>query len=90
LNFSFEIKSKSKQAQNLVIDYIIHHAKANGKLKPKVFKLAKKILKAGETLQVSKKHSFRQISTRKYYAGKHALEIQVNGTIFAKVDFELK
>ncbi|MCI0607953.1 MAG: DNA alkylation repair protein, partial [Anaerolineae bacterium] len=64
LSFSFEIKSKSKQAQNLVIDYIIHHVKANGKLAPKVFKLTKKKLKAGETLHISKRHSFRPISTR--------------------------
>ncbi len=90
LNFSFEIKSKSKQAQNLVIDYIIHHVKANGKLAPKVFKLTKKTLKAGETLQITKRHAFRPISTRKYYSGKHVLEIQVNGTKYGKVEFELK
>jgi hypothetical protein len=89
LNFSFEISSKSKKAQNLVIDYVIHHVKANGALTPKVFKLAKKQLKAGETVQVSKKHSFRPISTRKYYPGKHALEIQINGVKYGRAAFEL-
>jgi 3-methyladenine DNA glycosylase AlkC len=89
LNFSFEIKSTSKQAQRLVIDYIIHHVKANGALTPKVFKLANKALNAGETVRISKQHSFRPISTRKYYLGTHALEIQVNGTIFGRVNFEL-
>jgi 3-methyladenine DNA glycosylase AlkC len=90
LNFSFEIRSKSKDAQNLVIDYIIHHVKANGKLAPKVFKLAKKTLNSGEILHLSKRHSFRPISTRKYYSGRHALEIQVNGTRFEKIYFDLK
>jgi hypothetical protein len=90
LNFSFEIVSKSKEAQNLVIDYIVHHVKANGRLTPKVFKLAKKKLEAGETLRLSKRHSFRPISTRKYYAGTHRLEIQVNGVNFAEVNFDLK
>jgi len=90
LNFSFEVKSTSKQKQNLVIDYIIHHVRANGKLTPKVFKLTKKTLKAGETLQISKGHSFLPISTRKYYAGKHALEVQVNGSKYGKAEFELK
>lgn len=89
-NFSFEIKSKSRQAQNLVIDYVIHHVKANGKLKPKVFKLAKKKLSGGESLRISKRHSFRPITTRKYYAGKHALEIQINGSKYEKVEFELR
>jgi 3-methyladenine DNA glycosylase AlkC len=89
LNFSFEIKSKSRQTQRLVIDYIIHHRKANGKLTPKVFKLTKKDLAAGESFQISKKHSFRPISTRKYYPGTHALELQINGALFEKVNFEL-
>ncbi len=90
LNFSFEIKSKSKQAQNLVIDYVIHHVKANGKLTPKVFKLANKALGPGQILKISKTHPFRFITTRKYYPGNHVLEIQVNGSSYGKVSFELK
>lgn len=90
LNFSFEIKSKSKQAQNLVIDYVVHHVKANGRLTPKVFKLAQKKLAAGEAARFSKRHSFRPISTRKYYAGAHRLEIQVNGVKFGMAEFELR
>jgi 3-methyladenine DNA glycosylase AlkC len=90
LSFSFDIRSKSRQAQNLVIDYIIHHVKANGRLTPKVFKLVKKKLEAGETVQISRKHSFRPISTRKYYAGTHYLEIQVNGIVHSKVSINLK
>ncbi len=89
MTFSFEIKSKSKQAQNLVIDYVVHHVKANGKRTPKVFKLTSRELGAGERVQISKRHSFRPISTRVYYAGKHRLEIQVNGVVMAGVDFGL-
>lgn len=89
LNFSFEITSTSGQSQNLVIDYIIHHVKASRKLAPKVFKLTQRIFKSGETIQIAKKHSFRLITTRKYYAGKHALEIQVNGVKYGKTEFEL-
>lgn len=88
--FEFEIKSKSSDMQNLVIDYVIHHVKANGKLKPKVFKLAKKELQAGDTLHISKKHSLRLINTRKYYPGTHLLEIQVNGTVYKQAKFELR
>ena len=88
--FEFDVKSKSNDTQNLVIDYVIHHVKANGKLKPKVFKLAKKKLQAGETLRISKKHSLRLINTRKYYPGVHLLEIQVNGTVYKKAQFELR
>ena len=90
LIFAFEITSKSRQAQNLVIDYVIQHVRANGRLSPKVFKLAKKKLAAGETLQISKRHSFRPITTRRYYAGLHRLEVQINGRKYESADFELK
>jgi 3-methyladenine DNA glycosylase AlkC len=79
ITFSFEIISKSKRTQNLVIDYVIHHVKANGRLTPKVFKLTKKRLAAGESVSLSKRHSFRPISTRKYHAGEHQITIQING-----------
>jgi 3-methyladenine DNA glycosylase AlkC len=89
LNFSFEVKSTSKQAQTLVIDYVIHHVKANGKRSPKVFKLTHKTLPPRGTIEISKKHSFRPITTREYYSGVHLLEIQVNGSIYGKTVFEL-
>ena len=88
--FSFEIKSKSKQAQNLMIDYVIHHVKANGKRTSKVFKLTNRELGAGGTVQISRRHAFRPISTRMYYAGKHRLEIQVNGVVLAGLEIGLR
>jgi hypothetical protein len=72
-----------------MIDYVIHHMKANGKLAPKVFKLAKKKLNPGETLTLSHKHAIKPINTRKYYSGKHLLEIQINGAIMARAEFAL-
>ena len=89
LPFSFTIKSMAKHTQDLVIDYVIHHVKANGKLAPKVFKLTRKTLEAGKVIRIAKTHSFRWISTRRYHAGEHRLEIQVNGRIFEKISFEL-
>jgi len=90
LHFSFEVKSASRQAQTLVIDYVIHHVKANGKRTPKVFKLAKRKLEGDERVRIAKRHSFRQISTREYYPGVHLLEIQINGSIYGKTNFELR
>jgi hypothetical protein len=90
LNFSFEVQSTSKQTQTLVIDYLIHHVKANGKLTPKVFKLTHKTLEPRQRISLTKTHSFRQITTRKYYPGMHALEIQINGSTCGKISFELK
>jgi len=89
LNISFKLKSNADTSQNLMIDYVMHFVKANGKTAPKVFKLKKCTLEAGETLTIEKSHSIRPISTRKYYDGQHRIEIQINGQILDGVDFEL-
>jgi len=82
--------NKTLQVENLLIDYVVYHKKANGKLAPKVFKWCKKKIAYGETLSLTKKHAFKPISTRKYYPGNHEIHIQINGKILSKCYFELK
>jgi len=79
LEFTASLHSTATEKQSVVIDYAIHHLKANGKLSPKVFKLKKLQIKPGETISISRRHVIRTITTRKYYAGEHAVEILVNG-----------
>jgi 3-methyladenine DNA glycosylase AlkC len=76
-----------KKAQNLVVDYVVYFVKANGKLAPKVFKLKNIALATNETITITKKHSFKPITTRRYYAGEHQLAIQINGKEVARADF---
>jgi 3-methyladenine DNA glycosylase AlkC len=90
LVFAFEVQSTADVAQNLMIDYVIYRRKANGKLTPKVFKLAKKKLPAREILRFSKRHSFRAINTRAYYPGQHMLELQINGRSWGQQTFEVE
>jgi uncharacterized protein YcfL len=78
-----------KKAQNLVIDYVVYFMKANGMLAPKVFKLKNIMLAANESIAITKNHSFKPITTRRYYAGTHQLAIQVNGKEVARSDFYL-
>ena len=87
--FAFNLLSTAVEPQKLVVDYIIHLVRANGTLTPKVFKLAKKLLAPGESVGFTKRHSFREITTRRYYPGKHAVEIQVNGVSCGRVEFVL-
>ena len=89
LSFSFQLQSVSDETQQLMIDYVMRFVKANGKRAPKVFKLKRATLKAGDSLSLSKSHAIRPISTRRYYAGLQRLEIQVNGRIVGGGDFEL-
>lgn len=85
--FHFDVQSQADEPQQLMIDYIVHFVKSNGKRAPKVFKLSKKELLPGETLSFSKKQSFKPITTRKYYPGIHAIQIQVNGQPLDSLEF---
>jgi len=89
LKFTFSISSDVNRNQDLLIDYIIHHQKANGKTSPKVFKWRTTILTGKNRLTLDKKHVVRKITTRVYYPGLHMVEVMVNGVSMAKADFQL-
>jgi 3-methyladenine DNA glycosylase AlkC len=89
LQFHAEIVSEGNDPQPLMIDYVIHHVKANGGRTPKVFKWHKKALKPGQSLTLTRTHAMKLISTRRYYAGEHLLELQINGQIMGQTTFEL-
>lgn len=89
LKMNLLITSTSNTPEEIVIDYIIHHKKANGKLSPKVFKWGKKTISKYENLELTKNHAIKEISTRKYHPGHHEIHIQVNGKIIAKEKFHL-
>jgi len=89
LEFSFSIVSDSEEEQALMIDYIIHHQKANGSTAPKVFKWRSLQLAAHQVFNASKARGMKKITTRQYYAGLHKLEIVVNGMSVAETDFQL-
>lgn len=89
LEFELALTSTARLKQNLMIDYAIHHRLANGSLSPKVFKWKSLELDGGAHLCLTKKHAIRPITTRKYYAGGHRLEIIVNGISAAEADFTL-
>jgi len=89
LEFTLSISSDSGQDQPLMIDYIIHHQKANGKTSPKVFKWRNKTLEANKVLASTKKHAIKKITTRVYYPGVHTVEVLVNGVSVGTADFNL-
>ena len=90
LGFSLTVRNEEKSAQRLMIDYAIHHMKANGTLAPKVFKWKQLDLPAGRSERIDKDHAIRAITTRRYYPGTHRVEILINGAISAAADFELR
>ncbi len=89
LQFELCLSSVASIDQSLMIDYIIHHRKANGKTSPKVFKWRTATLAASDSWQSIKQHKIKKITTRRYYSGEHQLEVVVNGVSVGKKSFQL-
>ncbi len=89
LEITFTLQSESDDRQELVVDYVIHFVKANGRTAPKVFKLRHVSLDGRQSLPIRKNHPFKPITTRRYYPGVHRVDIQVNGQTLAGAEFEL-
>jgi 3-methyladenine DNA glycosylase AlkC len=86
-SLEFCVKFHSAKRQKLMVDYRIHYMKSNGKNLGKVFKFSSKTVSAGETIVMRGRQSFKSISTRKHYAGKHFIEVIINGVNFGKKEF---
>ena len=89
VEFSFQLQSTNPKPQSMVIDYAVHHMKANGKMSPKIFKFKTLNIAPGETLELRKRHTIKPVTTRKYYSGQHAIEILINGKTFGRAGFTL-
>lgn len=89
VRFRAVFRNVGAEGARLAIDYVVHHRKASGKSSAKTFKLATRTLAAGEELELDRTHSFRQITTRRYYPGAHAIVLQVNGVRTGAASFEL-
>ncbi len=83
------LRSASRKPQSLLIDYAVHHVKADGRTSPKVFKGWKLELVPGETRTLAKTHSFAPVTTRRYHAGEHPVEVSINGRVAARTSVRL-
>ena len=89
LEFVFELENTDNLASKIRLEYGLYYQKANGTLSKKVFKISEKEYPKESTTVISRKQSFKVITTRKFYLGKHQLSIIINGKEFHKLDFEL-
>jgi len=86
LVFSFSLCSHNLKIGKVRIEYAIHFIKANKKQNKKVFFISETNIDKKEH-KVQKAFSFKKISTRKYYAGLHKLEIIINGKSLSLIEF---
>jgi 3-methyladenine DNA glycosylase AlkC len=72
-----------------VVDYVVHFAGARGAQRRKVFKLKTVRLESGRPAEIVRRHPLVPVTTRRYHAGRHRVEVQVNGQVLDGGDFEL-
>lgn len=89
LFFSFDLTNCSVKSEIVRLEYAIYYLKLNGSLNKKVYKISEKTLEKKETIKISKRQSFRIITTRQFHKGMHQLAVIVNGVEKNKVEFLL-
>jgi len=89
LQLQVDLHSTARRPQRLAIDYAVHHVKASGRTSPKVFKGWVLELAPGEARRLEKRHSMKAVTTRRYHAGAHGLDLRINGVVVAQAGFTL-
>ena len=89
LEFSFKLLNKSNKKANIRLEYGIYYQKANGTLTKKVHKISEKEYAANSITPITRKQSFKVVTTRKLHLGLHQVAVIINGKEFEKHDFEL-
>ncbi|NUT75850.1 DNA alkylation repair protein [Pseudomonas sp. C1C7] len=89
ITLSFAVRSRVKDSQRLVIDYAIDYVKANGSTSAKVFKLKALTLPGHATEAIARGQHIKELTTRRHYAGRHAVHIMVNGERLASTAFDI-
>lgn len=86
INFSCNIDIK--KSGKLRFEYAVDFMKANGKTSRKIFQLKESDYQPCN-IRFNKKHSFKEMTTRKHYAGQHNIAILANGVEVASQEFLL-
>ncbi|RYD56584.1 MAG: DNA alkylation repair protein [Sphingobacteriales bacterium] len=89
LQFSFTIANSGNASKAIRLEYGMYYKRSNGILNKKVFKISERLYAPGEICNITRRQSFKPITTRKYYPGMHKVAIVVNGVEKAAGNFEL-
>ncbi len=89
LEFSARVENKNRKDVLLRLEYAIHFLNKNGSHSKKVFKISEKAYAPG-LHALKRRHSLKQMTTRKHNPGIHHLDIILNGELQLSQKFQLK
>lgn len=90
LEFGFTLRTGENFEGKLRVEYAVDYMKANGRQSRKVFALSEAPLPSGSGKRFERRHSFRDMTTRKHYPGAHRLIVLVNGSAVAEREFSVR
>jgi 3-methyladenine DNA glycosylase AlkC len=89
VTIDFVLRSRSRAAQDLLVDLSVHFVKANGRSTPKVFKLKRVALPPRGRAAFSTSVSLAVHTTRQPQPGRHAVDVIVNGQALPVGSFQV-
>jgi len=89
LEFGFKLMNNSSKKVKIRLEYGIYYQKANKTLSKKVCRISEKEYDENSITAITRKHSFRVVTTRVLHPGLHQVSIIINGKESEKHDFEL-
>jgi 3-methyladenine DNA glycosylase AlkC len=89
LTWTAALRSADHAPAHVVVDYAIGFARPTGRTSRKVFKGAVVELEPGRTLEITRRHAFRDVSIRTHHPGAHTVELLVQGRVLATANLTL-
>ncbi len=89
VDMAFTLRSTARRPQQLLVDVAVHFIKARGHSAPKVFKLGRFALAAGERIELKTRVSLAVHTTRVPRPGRHAVDVIVNGRTLPAGSFDV-
>ena len=87
LHFEFVFISRESRSAKFRLEYCIDYRTGTGKVSRKVFKITENTFEPYDEIELRRKQSFKNFTTRKHYGGKHHLRILANGKELAGGEF---
>lgn len=81
VTIQFDLRSTARRAQRVLVDFRIHFVRDRGRTSANVFKLKAIDLPPGAAVTFRKSVSLADLTTRRHYPGRHAVDALVNGQV---------
>jgi 3-methyladenine DNA glycosylase AlkC len=81
------LRNPGKSEARVLADLRVHFVKADGSRRPKVFKGNTLIIPRGTTTRLRKTVSLAELTTRRHYPGRHAIDLLLNGKVKRGTEF---